>query len=47
MYKNFFDVVSDVGDTFLNVEGPSIESSLFHLFCYTFPQTKYHTQGNE
>ena len=35
------DVASDVGVNFKNVGVLSIESSLFHLFHYTFLQTKH------
>ena len=36
------DVASDVGVNFKNVGVLSFESSLFHLFQYTFLQTKHH-----
>ena len=39
------DVASDVGVNFKNVGVLSIESSLFHLFHYTFLQTKHHRKG--
>ena len=39
------DVVSDVGVNFKNVGVLSIESSLFHLFHYTFLQTKHQRKG--
>ena len=39
------DVASDVGVNFKNVGVPSIESSLFHLFHYTFLQTKHQRKG--
>ena len=42
---NSNDVASVVGDNFKNVGVLSIESSLFHLFHYTFLQTKHHTKG--
>ena len=38
---NSCDVASDVGVNFKNVGVLSIESSLFHLFHYTFLQTKH------
>ena len=37
----YMDVASDVGVNFKNVRVLSIESSLFHLFHYTFLQTKH------
>ena len=40
-----FDVASDVGVNFKNVGVLSIESSLFHLFHYTFLQTKHLRKG--
>ena len=40
-----FDVASDVGVNFKNVGVLSIESSLFHLFQYTFLQTKHQKNG--
>ena len=40
-----FDVASDVGVDFKNVGVLSIESSLFHLFHYTFLQTKHQRKG--
>ena len=39
------DVASDVGVNFKNVGFLSIESSLFHLFHYTFLQTKHQRKG--
>ena len=39
------DVASDVGVNFKNVGVLSIESSLFHLFHYTFLQTKHQRKG--
>ena len=50
MAKNAFiektyDVASDVGVNFKNVGVLSIESSLFHLFHYTFLQTKHQRKG--
>ena len=39
------DVASDVGVNFKNVGVLSIESSLFHLFHYTFVQTKHQRKG--
>ena len=39
------DVASDVGVNFKNVGVLSIESSLFHLFHYTFLQTKHLRKG--
>ena len=39
------DVASDVGVNFKNVGVLSIESSLFHLFYYTFLQTKDQRKG--
>ena len=39
------DVASDVGVNFKNVGVFSIERSLFHLFHYTFLQTKHQTKG--
>ena len=36
MIENVSDVASDVGVNFKNVGVLSIESSLFHLFHYTF-----------
>ena len=42
-YRN--DVASDVGVNFKNVGVLSIESSLFHLFHYTFLQTKHQRKG--
>ena len=38
-YSQCIDVASDVGVNFKNVGVLSIESSLFHLFHYTFLQT--------
>ena len=38
---NTLDVASDVGVNFKNVGVLSFESSLFHLFRYTFLQTKH------
>ena len=40
-----FDVASDVGVNFKNVGVLFIESSLFHLFHYTFLQTKHQRKG--
>ena len=40
-----YDVASDVGVNFKNVRVLSIESSLFHLFHYTFLQTKHQRKG--
>ena len=40
-----YDVASDVGVNFKNVGVLSIESSLFHLFHYTFLQTKHQIKG--
>ena len=40
----YSDVASVVGDNFKNVRVLSIKSSLFHLFRYTFLQTKHHTK---
>ena len=42
---NYRDVASDVGVNFKNVGVLSIESSLFHLFHYTFLQTKHQRKG--
>ena len=42
---NSFDVASDVGVNFKNGGVLSIESSLFHLFHYTFLQTKHQRKG--
>ena len=42
---NPYDVASDVGVNFKNVGVLSIESSLFHLFHYTFLQTKHQRKG--
>ena len=39
------DVASDVGVNFKNVGVLSIESSLFHLFHFTFLQTKHQRKG--
>ena len=39
------DVASDVGVNFKNVGVLSIENSLFHLFHYTFLQTKHQRKG--
>ena len=39
------DVASDVGVHFKNVGVLSIENSLFHLFHYTFLQTKHQRKG--
>ena len=39
------DVASDVGVNFKNVGVLSIESSLFHLFHYTFLQIKHQRKG--
>ena len=39
------DVASDVGVNFENVGVLPIESSLFHLFHYTFLQTKLQRKG--
>ena len=39
--KEALDVASDIGVNFKNVGVLSIESSLFHLFHYTFLQTKH------
>ena len=39
--EEYQDVASDVGVNFKNVGVLSIESSLFHLFHYTFLQTKH------
>ena len=44
-YLNRKDVASDVGVIFKNVGVLSIESSLFHLFHYTFLQTKHQRKG--
>ena len=41
----YIDVASDVGVNFKNVGVISIESSLFHLFHYTFLQTKHQRKG--
>ena len=43
--KICIDVASDVGVNFKNVGVLSIESSLFHLFHYTFLQTKHQRKG--
>ena len=40
-----YDVASDVGVNFKNVGVLSFESSLFHLFHYTFLQTKHQRKG--
>ena len=40
-----YDVASDVGVNFKNVGVLSIETSLFHLFHYTFLQTKHQRKG--
>ena len=40
-----YDVASDVGVNFKNVGVLSIESFLFHLFHYTFLQTKHQRKG--
>ena len=40
-----YDVASDVGVNFKNVGVLPIESSLFHLFHYTFLQTKHQRKG--
>ena len=42
----YIDVASDVGVNFKNVGVLSIESSLFHLFHYTFLQTKHQRKGH-
>ena len=39
------DVASDVGVNFKNIWVLSIESSLLHLFHYTFLQTKHQRKG--
>ena len=39
------DVASDVGVNFKNVGVLSIESSLFHLFHFTFLHTKHQRKG--
>ena len=39
--KYSFDVASDVGVNFKSVGVLTTESSLFHLFHYTFLQTKH------
>ena len=39
------DVASDVGVNFKNVGVLSIESFLFHVFHYTFVQTKHQRKG--
>ena len=44
-YRVYMDVASDVGVNFKNVGVLSIESSLFHLFHYTFLQTKHQRKG--
>ena len=41
----YYDVASDVGVNFKNAGVLSIESSLFHLFHYTFLQTKHQRKG--
>ena len=41
----YYDVASDVGVNFKNVGVLSIESSLFHLFHYTFLQTEHQRKG--
>ena len=43
VYRN--DVASDVGVNFKNIGVLSIESSQFHLFHYTFLQTKHQRKG--
>ena len=43
--REYNDVASDVGVNFKNVGVLSIESSLFHLFHYTFLQTKHQRKG--
>ena len=45
IFKGCGDVASDVGVNFKNVGVLSIESSLFHLFHYTFLQTKHQRKG--
>ena len=45
MIQKCLDVASDVGVNFKNVGILSIESSLFHLFHYTFLQTKHQRKG--
>ena len=44
-YLTPIDVASDVGVNFKNVGVLSFESSLFHLFSYTFLQTKHQRKG--
>ena len=39
--RHHIDVASDVGVNFKSVGVLSVESSLFHLFHYTFVQTKH------
>ena len=41
----YYDVASDVGVNFKNVGVLSIESFLFHVFHYTFLQTKHQRKG--
>ena len=41
----YFDVASDGGVNFKNVGVRCIESSLKHLFHYTFLQTKHQSKG--
>ena len=43
--QTLIDVASDVGVNFKNVGVLSIESSLFHLFHYTFLQTEHQRKG--
>ena len=45
MFEISYDVASDVGVNFKKVGVLSIESSLFHLFLYTFLQTKHLRKG--
>ena len=45
LLKIYCDVASDVGVNSKNVGVLSIESSLFHLFHYTFLQTKHQRKG--
>ena len=44
-FSKRYDVASDVGVNFKNAGVLSIESSLFHLFHYTFLQTKHQRKG--
>ena len=45
IFQKHKDVASDVGVNFKNVGVLTIESSLFHLFHYTFLQTKHQRKG--